>query len=260
MSQYKQGDVVMITTRQGAFDAVIANKRYITKGRFAGKPEFKLAPLEAIGNGRCYAWNVKGDELFQKPKRKHTKQEIQDALDAMNGTKQKVEERKEARAARGRDAIGDYDWRRGGTKIGIGDEVKVNYRDIGPRWETVAKVNYDTGKVAIAKNLSESQKRDRDFAEQLRAMGLSNRRGPRKVRWLHPDAIKDVRSPERKYTGPMNQDIRDAVKKYGWTLFERFVIANTRDGAIKGPYYDSASHVIWRDEEGEIYWRQAYTR
>lgn len=264
----KVGDAVSIMSKGKRIDCVIQSARYIRRGKYAGKREYTLAPIERTG--KTYAWTVKGEALLGVPKGTYTQEQFNEALGQMEGTQQEVQERKQARAERGRAAIGDLDyngsqfWRNApsGTKISIGDEVLVNYRD-GSKWERVAKVNFQSGKVGIERNLRGIES---DLA-MLKAMGAAmgkRFRGPSDVRWIHPDHILKVRQPERKLPCSISDNALEALCDKGWTqlrfsngefIVNSYVVAFEREGAKKGQTYESPDNTVYFDPDLKVYWR-----
>lgn len=90
-------------------------------------------------------------EVVPSP-RTYAPEAITAAIAKALGTKTAVEERREAAADRGRDAIlpPDRDPRPGEYAIKPGDVVTVRYREGTRRDETCVGVNLATGKVAVA--------------------------------------------------------------------------------------------------------------
>jgi hypothetical protein len=211
-----------------------------------------------------------GEAFFSPTTRKYTAEEIRRATDKYHGKIQEVEGKRSERAERGRDALGDVDGsmsllagKTSGTGIGVGDEVLVRYRDVGPRWEQVAFVNFQNGKVAIAmRRFSPSS--DKTISLLAYMLGL-RKTGVREYRYIHPDQISDVRSPEKPLPFALSGEMRERIEAfYGWRQFtagvefiERsYVVATTKDGAKHGANYDCASAIIYRDPVLNLYWRE----
>lgn len=242
---YKVGDVVSVGTR--GQDCVIASTRRIMRGRYAGTIEYTLAPF--VRHGKTYGYGCRDDSMFYEPAKKYSEKEIQEALEAHNGTRGDIEDRKQESKERGRKALGDWDSQRSnywegpsGTKIGVGDEVLVRYTN-GPRWETVGKVNFSTGKV-----------------------GINRRHGGCRsdLRWIHPDHITDVRKPQQKLPQQLNDRHLEEMGEKGWTqirisngefIIASYVVSFTPEGVRKGTTYEAIDHTVYMDPELKVYWR-----
>jgi len=253
MSTYKTGQLVGFKGRRGHVDCAIASIRRIQKGRRAGLLEYTLAPM--IKTNKTYAHVVIGESLFCEPKQKWSEKEIKQAIAGMKGTDQEVHDRRQKKKQRGRDAIGDVDvkrsnnyWGVSGTKIGVGDEVLVNYTNTGPKWESVASINYESGKVGIRRR-------------GLR--GLTAISGKRNVRWIHPDAILNVRQQTKKIPFTITDRMLEEMTDVGWAqitfgseFIERsYVIGFTKELALKGNTYDTPDHNIYQDPVLGLFWR-----
>ncbi len=197
------GTVVGIQTRKGFIDCVIVETRTITRGKNMGTVEHSCAPLQDAG--KAYVFRARGESHFKAPRGKYTDAEIARAANATEATGEKLAKDKQERADRGREKLGDFDYTRStrdkesGTDIGIGDTVTIRWRGGQTTRETVVFVRFETGKVAIHRNLPKHLN-DRDFwAELDRALGCrSQKRGRRPYRLIHTDQVIAVeKAPAR---------------------------------------------------------------
>jgi hypothetical protein len=265
LNALKIGDTVSIMAKGKRVDCAISNVRYIRRGKNAGKREYTLAPFQK--RGKTYAWTVRGEALLGQPKGTYTQEQINEAIGAEQGTRQDIQDRKDKRAERGREAIGDLDhngscwWRNAvsGTKISIGDEILVNYRD-GSKWETVAKVNFKTGKVGIEKHRNDDLEMLMDMAAAIRG---KNRRSSN-IRWIHPDHILKVKQPERKLPCSISDNALETLCDKGWAqmrfsngefIVNSYVVAFEKDNARKGSTYETVDSTIYFDPDLKVYWR-----
>jgi len=138
----------------GRGDCAVAAKRYIQRGKHAGRYEYTLASLRKDGfRGKTYAVRTIGETYLSPAKGTYTVEQITEAVARVHTTKADIEERKEQRAAAGREVLGEQNWKRGkgwtSENVNPGDEVQIKYRGGTRRWEKVVKTNHKTGKVAI---------------------------------------------------------------------------------------------------------------
>jgi len=186
------GDVVGIRIGSGGkarvVDAVVFNRRWIDRGRFAGRISFTMALFEKTTVGRTEAFAVKiasGTGEFEKPSKEYTKAEIESACKVIREAFDKREAFKEARKERMVERAAEL-----GAKVG--DEVLVRYTHGVKRWEKVVGVNGFTGKIGIevpGQIMSQVERRTQtgyrtSFAEYT----------PKKVRWIRSNCIIEVRS------------------------------------------------------------------
>lgn len=200
---YHINDICSVNFRGHRLDVVVVSLRRIQRGRFAGKMEYTLVPLEA--QSKTMAYTIKGDSNLGPAWETWDTDEVDEALERYRDEAARKSNAKAARVARGRDAIGDIDYSgmnyltgsAGGTRIAPGDEVLVRYRNALPRWEVVVKVNFKTGKVAIDRGNGAATRAasDPDLLLLEEMLGCRKRRHSAH-RWLHPDCIIDVRHPD----------------------------------------------------------------
>jgi len=243
---YNYQDVVCL---RGRGDVAIASVRTVKRGRRAGMREYTLASLSPGGfGGKTYAVVVVGEGNFSEALKKYTPEQIKAAIARVHGTRQEIQEAREARAEVGRQALGEQSWVRGkgvvGSKIAPGDEVLFEYRGGVRRWETVAKVNFATGKIAIVQ------------------------RGYKKgYRWLKAHGVKESRSPRKALPSFVTISDRalealaaDGIYqfKFGREFIERsLVVAYSREAAQDARYdYDVGLTVVYFDETLGLYWRE----
>ena len=259
------GEVVGVRTRQGQVDCVVVETRRVSRGRQAGKVEYKLAPLAPVD--KAYAFNAIGDQFFGPPSRSYPAKDIQAAVARCQETREKVFEAKEERKERGREAIGDVDWKKtrvegkaSGTKIAVGDEVLVRYTD-RTRWERVVEVNLKTGKVGIARNKDDSSDA---LMSDLAAIFGTRRTVSRDVRWIHPDHVKETRSPQKGFPGTLGSTEQAKLEKDGWVqairtngefIVNSWVVAKEKADASKGVTYDTSDHNTYQDPATGLFWR-----
>jgi hypothetical protein len=254
--ELKHGAAVALKNgRFSGCDYAVVGVRRITRGRRVGYLKATLAPVGARRPSKAYAVTVtlRRDEVssrFSAPSTTYTAAQLRQAIDTCEGTREAIEDRKEKRAEAGREAIGDVDRAAmyanpfaevGGTNIHPGDRVLIGYSN-GPRMETVAKVNWRTGKIAIVASY--------------------NQRG---VRWLPATLVRRVDCPEQALPceiTPQRQAQLDAdgwlQVRFGREFIERsFVIATTREAAAKrGVNYECASSTVYRDPKSGLYHRE----
>lgn len=177
-TQYRIGTPCRVVDPRGrcSGEYTIAERRRITRGRRAGMYELKLAPLQPKSKlmaTKCFV-NLGEKSKFLEPLAASAEDQRK-AVVTMREKVRKNDEVKEARAERGRSAQENL-------QLEPGCRVLVRYRDF-PREETVAKVNWKTGKVAIECS--------------------ANRSG---VRWFSPEAIiKKVSDAPAGYRPPVGQ-------------------------------------------------------
>lgn len=266
MKTYEPNDVVSVRSREGAVDCVIKSMRRVSRGRRAGLVEYELAPLKSGTKG--YAFRCVGETFFGEPSRKYTAEEVAAASAKMEETREKIEERKQERAEKGREAIGQVDWAKShetgkleGTQIKCGDRVLIKYSDC-QRWETVGAVNFKTGKIGIEKpeDVIQAAARRAAWKQQL---GL--RSAVREYRWLPAQLVLKVEKQQRTLPFKLGRETQgwDDLEKNGWVqlrfgqeFIERsYVVAKTAELAEKGQTYECAGQVVYQDPETKLFWR-----
>lgn len=241
--EYNFKDTVCI---RGRGDCAIASKRYIRRGRYAGKAEYKLASLREQGfAGKTYCVIARGEGLFREAKGTYTEDQINAAIAKVHDTRREIDVSKAARADENREKLGEQEWVRGkgivGTKIAPGDSVVVRYRGGIRRTEMVVKVNFSNGKVAI------------------KAPSYS-----KGYRWIQASSVVDTVSRHRKLPCSISDATFDALHGNGWAqikvgikFIERsYVVAFTREGARgNGTDWDGSSTVVFLDPDLKLFWR-----
>ena len=264
---YEINTVVGVKSRKGTVDCVIVEARRVRKGRNAGKTEYRLAPLQKGKLGNAYALNCIGEQFFTSASRTYTVAEKDAALNAESGTRTEVAERKEERAEKGREALGDVNWksrdwdgRYSCANVAIGDQVLIGYRD-GKRWETVAEVNYRTGKVAIQRRgFSEV---GAELATLVRGLG-KRMRGPSPIRWLSATLVLEVKKPEAKLPCSLTDRALDELATKGWSqmkftngefIASSYVVAVDAAKALNGETVECGSKQVSYVPDLKVYWR-----
>jgi hypothetical protein len=252
MDKYSIGDVVSVQSRKGAIDCAVVSVRAIWKGRFSGKREYTLAPMNNLG--KTYALRVISEALLKPSTSKYTQDQINKAIGKEQTTRGGVEERKEKKKERGREKL---------DGMLIGDEVLVNYSNASSRWEIVLAVNYQTGKVAIANPRSVNQSDLMYLARTIMAMRGQRVKGPSQYRWIHPDVVLRVRSPEGRCPCEITEKMQKEIAVKGWSqvsfgsefIESSYVVAKDRKQARKGATYEAADNRVYFDPVLEVYWR-----
>jgi len=140
--------------------------------------------------------------------------------------------------------------------------VLVNYRD-GSKWEVVAKVNFQSGKIGIQRRLGGLTSELALLKSMAGAMGR-RMRGPSDVRWVHPDHIIEVRQPERKLPCTLSDRALETLMDQGWVqlkfsngefIVNSYVVAFEKEATRKGQTYETSDNTIYRDAELKVYWR-----
>lgn len=222
-------------------DFVVAEMRRVTKGRHAGCTEVTLAPLGEM-RGSAYAIRGKTDRAgvapWAQPARKsYTAEQRARAIEATLGKREEIREAKAVVVEAGRKVLVDESWVR---SIYVGDLVTIKYSD-AMRVETVAGVNYATGKVAIERSRNQSGKR-----------------------WLPATLVLEVMSPPRPLQCSLSEREIDKLATDGWVQVRRgaefiersYVVAKTREGARKGIDYECASQQVFFDAKAGVYHRE----
>lgn len=174
-------------------DMVLAEKRYIKRGRHSGGYELRLLPMKKMEKAIGFHGKMRRDVVptwMGPASRTYTKDEIAKALGEGFQAYAERDERVEARKDEQRKAL-DF------SKVEPGDEVHVNYSD-GRRWEKVAAVNYGTGKFAIKR--PGYVKKEPGIVEYLleKHEGIKKTYADRSLRWLGATLILEVRKAEKK--------------------------------------------------------------
>lgn len=238
----KRGDVVGIV---GKGDFAVVEVRRIHRGKHAGGSEVFFAPLDARLRGTAYAIRGRVDRMggatyIRKASRTtYATKDIQSAMDAAEGKRSEVQEKKEARAEAGREAMGSP-WVAKEQKIHKGDIVRIAWSN-GARDEECADVNYATGKIAIVARNNQSGKR-----------------------WIAATLVREVKSPRRTlpYSLTMNEQmvLRDSgfvqVRRGAEFIERSAVVSPTVEGARKGVNYECASETVYFDPEAKLYFRE----
>lgn len=214
----QEGLVVSFEAKRNIVHGVIAHVSYQR-----GATKVIVAPLHGHPpKVYQYTFNERQAAAFKPPTMRFTEDEIFAARGKSATTAVKVWERKNARTEASQAALGEPDYAAMGRagqvrtdKVAPGDEVLINYRN-GRRWETVAKLNLATGKVAIERGEAGAEAREQKRADlaNVRAIAaivekdapfesdlverLRRKRGPSEVRWLPATLILDVRKKEAK--------------------------------------------------------------
>jgi hypothetical protein len=182
-------DVVGYRMRGVVIDAVIIRRQTVSRGRFAGMTRYHLAPMERTG--RAYGFSVI-ETYFLEPTRKYTVDQARAAFDAYFKTEAKVDDQKDKRDQRRRDALAKVD-------IEVGDEVLVSYRE-GKVWETVAGVNERTGKIGIVLRIKGEAAGSPSFARDIESfLGFPVKRR-RDVRWIAASFVVEVKKQGKAVT------------------------------------------------------------
>jgi hypothetical protein len=264
--KYEINQVVGVKSRQGVVDCVIAEARYIRKGRSAGEVEYRLAPLQKIG--KAYAVNCVGEHFFTTPKAKWSEEQVKAALGTEQTVRQEVVEKKAERVERGREALGDVYWKSRDwdgkyscANVAVGDQVLIGYTNGKRRWETVAEVNYRTGKVGIER--VGVNKTASELAKLVRMAGRKMR-GPSVVRWLEATLVLEVKKPEEKLPCSITDRATEEIAAKGWSqmkftngefIVSSYVVAVEAAKALNGETLECGSKLVKYDPGLKLYWR-----
>jgi hypothetical protein len=225
-----RGHIAYLDTHRKRGHVVIVGARRITRGRWAGRTEVSLASLEPEGfGGKTYGWRTRDKSHLKNAKRAFAKVFVEAAMAKHSDTKGGIEDRKEVRADKGREAISNK-----GHQIEEGDTIKVKYNN-GIQTEKVVKLNFNTGKVAI------------EVPHNISG-----------VRWLPADICEAIITE-----APLPFDLDGHVDKLleigivhvdvpedgGWSHHQYVVVSRrTRLGATQAQTrYDADNDVYWRD-------------
>lgn len=167
----KRVDVGTLVRLTGRFPghAVVTHRRTVQKGRNAGLSQYTCAPVKQGQWGKnCYAMHCIGERTFAEPTISLSKKEIENLMNGLYETKEKIEERKQERANKGYEAIVEKL-----PELKQGDEVLVSWSGGSSSIEVFVRTNYATGKVAIKQAWNKSG-----------------------VRWIPATIVKPYKRPE----------------------------------------------------------------
>lgn len=192
---YEVGTVVTASTRRGRLDAVVVSHRRISRGRFAGKLKYTLAPLNNDGEKRFYIESPA--DLLAPCKRKYSKKQIDAARGEQQQISNKRSEHKRARTQRNYEH--ELELSKTQKTPEPGDEVLINFSD-GKAWRVVGAVR--NGRIGLMRADTEAIRERNRRAERSHSvdlisqmMGLKPRK-QREYRWLDVQHVLEVRKPK----------------------------------------------------------------
>jgi len=146
---YIQNDIVTLASNRVSSDCVVVHVRVVTRGRFAGRTEYTLAPLNGKVRGYC---KVKGETLLSPARARYTAAQVADAKSRQTGV---VDQRREVKRSNNNRRAKALDK----LRVEPGDRVTIRRRGFGSWTAEVIDVNERTGKVAIAATRNKSGRR-----------------------------------------------------------------------------------------------------
>ena len=246
------GDRVEAQTRKGVREMTVTEVK-------PGRKWYTVSLSDpALGEGYWtykvpspYYYDARGITYLGKARKK----KLQKDIEKVQGVKSQREQSKRERSNENYDVLRKLN-------VEVGDVVLYEYRN-GTRNETVAKINYKTGKIGIPKKGYDP------------GLALLLQKRIRDVRWLNATGIKkivtkaaDTYEGEKSYPyGRLDSKYITKMQKDGWTQITygrefieySAVIGRSPRDARNGKNYDGADKKVYFDPKLGVFWRKTGT-